>query len=128
MLTDAVEIRDAFVVNIGVQFEIVSLPNYQSREVLLNCTSELKKYFAKDKLTVNQPINISAVYTALDRVKGVQTVKSLTLTNKAGGRYSSFGYDTKGATKNNVLYPSYDPCCFEVKYPNQDIEGRVTTI
>ena len=128
MLTDAVEIRDAFVVNIGVQFEIVSLPNYQSREVLLNCTSELKKYFAKDKLTINQPINISAVYTALDRVKGVQTVKSVTLTNKAGGRYSSFGYDTKGATKNNVLYPSYDPCCFEVKYPNQDIEGRVTTI
>lgn len=128
MLTDAVEIKDAFVVNIGVQFEIISRPNYQSREVLLNCTAALKDYFAKDKLTINQPINISSVYTALDKVKGVQTVKNVTITNKAGGRYSSFGYDTKGATKNNVLYPSYDPCCFEVKYPNQDIEGRVTTI
>ena len=128
MLTDAVEIKDAFVVNIGVQFEIVALPNYQSRDVLLNCTEELKKYFAKEKLTINQPINISSVYTALDRVKGVQTVKNVTLINKAGGRYSATGYDTKGATKNNVLYPSYDPCCFEVKYPNQDIEGRVTTI
>ena len=128
MLTDAVEIKDAFVVNLGVQFEIVALPNFQSRDVLLNCTEELKKYFGKDKLTINQPINLSSVYTALDKVKGVQTVKNVTITNKAGGKYSQYGYDTKGATRNNVLYPSFDPCCFEVKYPNQDIQGRVTTI
>ena len=128
MLTDAVNIKDAFVVNIGVQFEIVTLPNYQSRDVLLKCTEELKKYFGRDKFTINQPINISSIYTTLDRVKGVQTVKNVSITNKAGGKYSEYGYDTDGATKNNVLYPSYDPCCFEVKYPNQDIEGRVTTI
>jgi len=128
MLTDAVEVKDAFVVNLGVQFEIVALPNFQSRDVLLNCTEELKKYFGRDKFTINQPINISSIYTVLDRVRGVQTVKNVSVSNKAGGKYSQYGYDTKGATKNNVLYPSYDPCCFEVKYPNQDIEGRATTI
>ena len=128
LLTDAVDIKDAFVINIGVKFEIVTLPNYQSRDVLLACTDAMKKAFSRDKLTINQPINISNLYTLLDRVKGVQTVKSVKLTNKAGGRYSEYGYDVSGATKNNVLYPSFDPCCFEVKYPNQDIEGRVTTL
>lgn len=128
MLTDAVDIKDAFVINIGVKFEIVTLPNYQSRDVLLSCTEAMKKAFSRDKLTINQPINISNLYTLLDKVKGVQTVKSIKITNKAGGRYSEYGYDISGATKNNVLYPSFDPCCFEVKYPNQDIEGRVTTL
>lgn len=128
MLTDAVDIKDAFVVNIGVKFEIVTLPSYQSRDVLLNCTETLKKALQRDQLTINQPINISNLYTLLDRVKGVQTVKKVELVNKAGGKYSEYGYDVKGATRDNVLYPSFDPSCFEVKYPNQDIEGRVTTL
>lgn len=128
MLTDAVDIKDAFVVNIGVKFEIVALPSYQSRDVLLACTAKLKEAFSRDKLTINQPINISNLYTLLDRVKGVQTVKKVEITNKTGARYTQYGYDVNGATKDNVLYPSFDPCCFEVKYPNQDIEGRVTTL
>ena len=77
---------------------------------------------------INQPINLSAVYTLLDQVKGVQTVKNVSIGNKVGGRYSTFGYDTAGATKDNIVYPSYDPCIFELKYPDTDIEGRVTTL
>ena len=73
-------------------------------------------------------INISNVFTALDQVKGVQTVKSVKINNKAGGNYSAYAYDTEGATKDGILYPSYDPCIFEVKFPDIDISGRVTTI
>jgi hypothetical protein len=128
MLTDAVDIKDAFVINIGLQFEIVALPNYQSKDVLLNCTEKLKEALGRDKLTINQPLNLSSLYTTLDRVKGVQTVKNISIVNKAGKKYSEFGYDITGATKDNVVYPSFDPCCFEIKFPNQDIEGRVTTL
>lgn len=128
MITDAIDIKDAFVVNIGVKFEVLTLPNYASRDVLLNCTNKLKDYFKTSKRDINQPINISSVYTVLDQIKGVQTVKSVTINNKAGGNYSQFAYDVEGATKGGIVYPSYDPCIFEVKYPNIDIEGRVTTI
>jgi hypothetical protein len=128
IVTDAVDIRDAFVVNIGVQFEIVTLPNVSARDVLLKCNNELKTHFNIARWGINQPINLSPLYTMLDRVKGVQTVKNITIDNKAGGNYSEFAYDVKGATKNNVVYPSFDPCCFEVKYPDIDIEGRVTTL
>jgi len=48
--------------------------------------------------------------------------------NKAGGVYSQYGYDTTGATKSNIVYPSYDPCVFEVKFPDTDIKGRITTM
>lgn len=127
-ITDAVEIKDAFIVNIGIKFEIVTRPNEPSRDILLNCTNELKKYFNIDRWNINQPINLAEVYTLLDKVKGVQTVKNITVINKAGGNYSEFGYDVQGATKDRVVYPSFDPCIFEVKFPDNDIEGRVTTL
>ena len=128
LITDAIDIKDAFIVNIGVKFEIVTLPNYASRDVLLECNLALRDYFDIRKWSINQPINLSPVYTLLDRIKGVQTVKDISIVNKQGGKYSEYAYDVKGATKNNVVYPSYDPCIFEVKYPDGDIEGRVTTL
>jgi hypothetical protein len=128
MLTDAVNIKDAFVVNIGVKYDILVLPNYTGRDVLLACTQALQDYFKVEKWSINQPVNLSALYTLLDRVKGVQTVQNIEIENKVGGVYSQYAYDIKGATKNNIVYPSYDPCIFEVKYPDTDIIGRVTSL
>jgi hypothetical protein len=42
-------------------------------------------------------------------------------------QYSQYKYDFIGATKKGVIYPSLDPSIFELKYPDQDINGRVTT-
>lgn len=128
MITDAISIKDAFVVNIGVNFEIIIRPNYNGRDVLLNCTNELKDFFDIAKWSINQPINLSLIYTLLDRVKGVQTVENIEIVNKQGGNYSRYAYDVEGATKKNVVYPSYDPMIFEVKFPNSDIKGRITTL
>ena len=45
MITDAIDIKNAFIVNIEVRFEVLTLPNYASRDVLLNCTNKLKDYY-----------------------------------------------------------------------------------
>lgn len=128
MLTDAVDIKDAFVINIGVKYDIISRPNYNSREILFNCTQELKRELNIDNRSINDPINLSKLYTVLDRVKGVQTVQNITVETKVGGNYSEYDYDIKGAIKNNIIYPSLDPMIFEVKYPDTDIQGRITTL
>ena len=128
LVTDTVNIHDAFVVNIGVRYEVVVLPNYNGKDVLAACTEKLKEYFKVDKWSINQPINLASIYTLLDRVKGVQTVKNVEVFNKAGGNYATNEYDVKGATKDNVVYPSYDPSIFEVKFPDTDIEGRITSL
>ena len=128
MLTDAVNIKDAFIVNIGIKYDIILLPSATGRDVLVKCTEALQEYFKLSKRSINQPINISKLYTLLDRVKGVQTVQKIEIVNKVGGNYSQYAYDIKGATQNNIVYPSYDPCIFEIKYPNVDIEGRITSL
>lgn len=128
ILTDALNIKDAFVVNIGINFDIIVKPNYIGKDVLLTCTSILKDYFDITKWNINQPINVSSIYTLLDQVKGVQTVQKVEVVNKVGGIYSQYAYDIQGATRSNIVYPSYDPCIFEIKYPDTDIKGRITTI
>ena len=128
LLTDAINIQDAFVVNIGVNFDIIAKPNYSGRDVLLACTTRLKDYFNITKWNINQPINLSSIYTLLDQEPGVQTVQKVEIVNKVGGDYSQYAYDVLGATRTNVVYPSYDPMIFEVKYPDTDIKGRITTL
>jgi hypothetical protein len=129
MINDSIKIKDAFIINIGVEFEIITLPDYVSNEVLILCVEALKNYFDIDKWQINQPILLRNLYVLLDRIDGVQTVKSIKITNKNGviNGYSQYSYDIEGATYNNVVYPSLDPCIFEVRYPNTDIIGRVTS-
>jgi len=130
MIGDNIEIRDAFVINIGIDFEIIVLPNYNNNEVILNCIKSLQDFFKIDKWQLNQPILLRDLYVRLDRVEGVQTVKNVKITNKAGVSkgYSQYSYDIDGATQNQVIYPSLDPSIFEVKFPNQDITGRVSPL
>jgi hypothetical protein len=128
LLTDAINIKDAFVINIGVYFDIIIRPNYLGRDVLTQCTQKIQEYFDIRKWNINQPIELSNIYTLLDQIKGVQTVQKVEITNNSGGLYSEYAYDIQGATRNNVVYPSYDSMIFEVKYPAVDIKGRITTL
>jgi hypothetical protein len=130
MIGDNIEIRDAYIINIGVNFEIIVLPEYNNNEVLLSCISSIQSYFFIDKWQLNQPIMIRDLYILLDKIKGVQTVKNVSVINKAGTAtgYSQYAYDIEGATQNQVIYPSLDPSIFELKYPNQDIKGKVVPL
>ena len=38
---------------------------------------------------------------------------------------SGNSYNIETATIDNVVYPSQDPCIFEVKYPDKDIRGKI---
>ena len=130
MIGDNIEIRDAYIINIGVNFEIIVLPEYNNNEVLLSCISSIQSYFLIDKWQLNQPIMIRDLYILLDKIKGVQTIKTISVVNKAGTStgYSQYAYDIEGATQNQVIYPSLDPSIFELKYPNQDIKGKVVPL
>jgi len=130
MVNDAVNIKDAFVVNIGVDFDIIVLPNYINNDVLSRCITALQTYFTISNWQINQPIILRDIYVLLDRIEGVQTVKNISITNKVGTNlgYSQWAYDISGATQNNVIYPSLDPMIFEVKYPSTDIQGRVVSL
>jgi hypothetical protein len=130
MIGDNIEIRDAFIINIGVNFEIIVLPEFNNNEVLLTCINALKTYFNINNWQLNQPILLRDLYVLLDKIKGVQTVKDIFIVNKAGTNqgYSQYAYDMTAATQNLVIYPSLDPSIFEIRYPDIDIKGRVVPL
>ena len=126
MITDAVNIMNGFVVNIGCDFEIITYSNYNKREIVTNCLTEIQNYFNIDNWTFNKPINISEIELILANVEGVMSVPSVKIHNLCGGdgNYSPNRYNIDEATKGKIVYPSLDPCIFEVKFPNKDIKGR----
>ena len=129
MINDSIRIRDGFVINIGVNFDIIVLPNFNSNEVLINCVNALKTYFNIENWSINQPIILKDLYIELSKVQGVQTIKDIQVINKSGiiNGYSQYAYDIIGANQNGTIYPSLDPSIFEIKYPDSDIQGRVVS-
>jgi hypothetical protein len=127
ILTDAINIKDAFIINIGIQFEISVLSNYNSNEVLLKCINALREYFNIDRWQINQPIIKSDITNVIANIKGVQSVINVNFNNLYDTDYGYSGnvYDLASATKNGVIYPSLDPSIFEVKFIDTDIKGRV---
>ena len=126
MITDGVNLIDGFIINIGVDFEVIVYSNFNKREVITNCLTEMQNYFNIDNWTFNKPINISELELILANVEGVMSVPSVKISNLCGinGNYSPNRYNIDAATKGKIVYPSLDPSIFEVKFPNKDIKGR----
>ena len=125
MATDAINIKDAYIINIGVEFDIITYQNVKNkREVVIRCIDALKKYFNIDNWQIGQPIILSEIYNILDKIEGVRTVSDVRIVNKYGNEYSNNVYNIDSATYDGVIYTSLDPSCFEVKYPDKDIFGR----
>lgn len=129
MVTDAINIKDAFYINIGINFDIIVRNGFNNNLVITECINSLKEYFNIEKWNINQPIIISDVISTLLQVKGVQSVSKIEFINKqdnTGNTYSKYAYDIHGATRNNIIYPSLDPSIFEIRFPERDISGRVS--
>jgi hypothetical protein len=124
VLTDGVNISNGYIINIGINFEVITLRNYNNSEVLANCIQELKDYFNIDNWTFNNTINLSELELIVANVDGVSSVPKMEIVNKCGGQYSINSYNVMAATKDKVVYPSLDPSVFEIKFPDVDIKGR----
>jgi len=115
--------------NIAVDFSIIALPSFNANEVLLKAIESVKSLFEIDKWQINQPIVISDISNTILQVQGVQTVTNVHIynLNDSLSGYSDISYHIPGATRSGVIYPSLDPSIFEVKYPNNDIKGKIAT-
>ena len=76
MVTDAINIKNAYVINVGVKFSIMTRPNFNKNEVLLRAIEIVKTFFDIDRWQVNQPIVLSDLVYQLSLVDGVATIVS----------------------------------------------------
>lgn len=126
IMTDGVNLIDGYIINIGVNFAITVYKGYTKKDVLSECIQTIQNFFNIDNWNFSQPINLSQLELEIAKVEGVQSIVNLEIINKTtlDGNYSAVEYDISSATKNNIIYPSTDPSCWEIKYPNSDIIGR----
>ena len=137
VMTDAINLRDGYNINIGIKFAIITQRGHNKNEVLFNCVNEVRKHFDIEKWQFNQPIVLSDIAYKVSLVDGVASVvppqennpqKSLILVenkHRVSQGYSGYVYDINSATKDGIVYSSLDPSIFEIKYPDSDIQGRV---
>ena len=137
ILTDAINIKDAYIINVGVRFSIIVRRGFNKNEVLFRAIQAVKKHFEIKKWQVNQPIVLNDIAYVISLVDGVISVvppqdnnpnKNIVVIenkHKVSESYSGNVYDMDAATRDGIVYPSLDPSIFELKFPNIDIEGRV---
>jgi len=137
MMTDAINVKDAFIINVGIRFSIVTRTGFNKQEVLIRCIDRITSYFSPDNWQINQPIEIAELQQEIGLIDGVGTLvppvddnpenKLIIFKNKykVSEGYSGNLYDIDSATKDSIIYPSLDPSIFEIKFPGQDIEGNV---
>ena len=137
MVTDAINLKNAYIINFGIKFGIITQRGYNQNDVLFKCIQRVRNHFNVDKWQINQPIILSDVAYQISLVEGVASVVPpdgndngnplIVVENKAttSSGYSGNVYDIKQATRDGIVYPSKDPSIFELKYPTTDIVGRV---
>jgi hypothetical protein len=137
LLTDAINIKDGYVINICVKYDIITKRGYNKNDVLLRTIQKVKDFFQIEKWQMNQPIVLSDLAYQISTCEGVVSLVPpqtnnpnndlILIENKhlVADGYSGNVYDINSASKNGIIYTSLDPSIFELKFPNSDIEGRV---
>jgi hypothetical protein len=128
ILTDGLNITNAFIINFGINFEISMFHNFNKKEVLFSSIQVISDMFSIDGRSVMQPIELGEIELAIASIPGVKSVVKVEVVNLtvADGDYSENEYDIEAATVGKTVYPSMDPSIFELKFPQKDIKGRVT--
>ena len=138
LVTDAVNIKDAYVINIAVNFSILTKTGFNKNDVLLRCVSTVQDFFDIDRAQIGQPIVLSDIAYQISLIDGVSSIvppiennttppQTIVIENKykLEEGYSGNYYDIASGLIDGVLYPALDPSIFEIKYPNSDIKGKV---
>jgi hypothetical protein len=125
MINDTVDILDAKIINIGIEFEVVSSEEVNRYEVLDNTIQALVNRFNRT-MYVGERFYITDVFTELNKVRGVVDTVNVKLVNKSGGSYSQSTFNIDKYLSLDGRYLSVpDNVILEIKFPTVDIKGTV---
>jgi len=127
MISDAIDILDARVINIGLEFRIAVETNANKSLVIQNIIARLQEFFSIDNFQIDQPILLSDVRNIIFNNPGVLSVVELQVNNfvgfENGRQYSDQTLDISASTFNNMVFPPPGGI-FEVRFQNFDIQGQ----
>jgi hypothetical protein len=130
MISDAVDIMDAPIINLEFFFQIVVDPSLNKQLLLQSIISDLKRQLDVTNFHIGQPIVISDIISTIYSKQGVISVDKIKFNNLNGTvknrEYSPISFDPQIHTKNQILYPP-DGGIFEIKFPDINIIGKCVT-
>jgi len=125
MINDTIDIIDAKIVNVGVNFTIVTESEEDKYAILRAAESALRRQFI-DLAEISEPINISNIYRTLNQIPGVADTVDVTMVRKTGANYSSVDYNVGDSLSFDGRYLiAPEDVVFEVRYLDTDIKGTV---
>jgi hypothetical protein len=125
MMNDTIDIRDAKIVNFGIEFTVIAHPDENKYEVLNNAIRAIQKLM-KEPLYVAEPLYITDIYNALNKVSGVVDARDVKIVNKAGTNYSSISVDIDiMLSADGLTVETPENVALEVKFPSSDIKGAI---
>ena len=95
MMNDTIDVLDARIVNIGVEFKVKAMPSSAgSKHTLLRrCVDVLREDLFFRKYEIGEPLEVSDIYRLLNNVRGVMDTIDVKIKNLSGGKYSDVPLD-----------------------------------
>jgi hypothetical protein len=125
MINDSIDILDADIVNLGIEFEIVAELTADKHETMSNAIFQVKQEFSRIR-DIGEPLFITDIYKVLKLARGVLDVTDVRIVSKNGGLYSDIFIDIQESLSPDGRYIDIPAnSIFEIKYPDNDIKGAI---
>jgi hypothetical protein len=125
MINDTIDILDARIINIKINFAAVVDYEQDKFEALNAAISEIESMF-EEKMNIGEPIYITKIYDILNNLEEIVDVTNVKIENKSGGSYSqeTLNIDEYISADGRILYAP-ENAVYEVKFPTLDIVGTI---
>lgn len=126
MVNDTIDILDARVVNIGIDFVAVVDPSQDKFEALSVAINTLKNNMLVEKFDIEQPVYITKIYDLLNNLDEIVDIVDAKFVLKSGSDYSDYSLNLSEyiSADGRILYAPQG-VVYEIKYPNLDIKGTI---
>jgi len=126
MIGDTIDLLDAHVVNIGIEFDAITEDGYNSQNVLAQAIDALADELGTLVNDIGEPFYVTDVFKVLKDVDGLLDVEDVRIVLKTGGVYSesSINIEENMSADGRVLSIPYDHI-MEIKFPYSDIVGNI---
>ena len=124
MINDTIDILDPYVINLGIEFNIKTVPGADKKIVMARCIEALGKNFSSNYY-IGESVVLSDIYKVLNNVPGVLDVIKARLLNRTGANYSSATININknlSPDGNHLIIPKN--AIAEFKFKNTDFIGK----
>ena len=125
MINDTVDILDAEIVDIGIEFSIVANAEFNKYDALQECNAALRNKYSQP-FYIGEPFFITDIHNELGKLKSVADVEKVKIIRRTGTNYSNTRVDINSLMSDDGRYLNVPKnACMQIKYPKTDIKGAV---